>query len=62
MKAVAGVKYAFTLELRDVGRHGFILPADKIVPSGIETWAGIYASALELASRIYSDPAQCPAI
>lgn len=59
---MAGVKYAYTLELRDVGRYGFVLPADKIIPSGIETWAGVYASAVELANRVYSDSAQCPAL
>jgi len=31
-----GVKYVYTLELRDTGRYGFILPANQIVPSGKE--------------------------
>jgi hypothetical protein len=35
------VKYSFSAELRDTGNSGFILPADQIYPSGIETWAGM---------------------
>lgn len=35
-----GVKYSFTAELRDTGNYGFILPANQIVPSSIENWAG----------------------
>ena len=33
------------MELRDTGKYGFLLPADKIVPSGEETWAGVTALA-----------------
>ncbi|KAF4506597.1 hypothetical protein G6O67_006665 [Ophiocordyceps sinensis] len=33
--------YSFTSELRDTGRYGFILPADQIVPSGDEAFAGV---------------------
>jgi len=28
-----GVKYAYTPELRDTGRHGFVLPANLIIPT-----------------------------
>jgi hypothetical protein len=41
-----GVKYAYTLELRDSprGTHGgFILPANQIVPSGKEVVEGMLA-------------------
>ncbi|GBM53074.1 Carboxypeptidase B [Araneus ventricosus] len=41
----AGIKYSYTLELRDTGRHGFLLPAEQILPTGEETWAGIKAMA-----------------
>ena len=32
-----GAVYSFTFELRDTGRYAFNLPADQIVPSGVET-------------------------
>ncbi|KAF1973766.1 hypothetical protein BU23DRAFT_505937 [Bimuria novae-zelandiae CBS 107.79] len=37
----AGVKYSMTVELRDTGTNGFVLPAAQIKPSGEETWAGL---------------------
>ncbi|XP_012262766.2 carboxypeptidase A2-like [Athalia rosae] len=40
-KGIAGIKYAYTLELRDRGIYGFLLPARQIVPTARETWAGI---------------------
>ena len=30
------IKYTFTLELRDTGKYGFVLPKEQIVPSGEE--------------------------
>ncbi|XP_016838928.1 zinc carboxypeptidase-like [Nasonia vitripennis] len=36
VKANLKVPVSFTYELRDTGRHGFILPADQIVPNGEE--------------------------
>lgn len=62
VKGAVGVKYAFTLELRDSGRYGFLLPASQILPSGKETWTALYASAVELATRVYSDSASCPTL
>jgi hypothetical protein len=35
------IKYSFSTELRDTGDNGFVLPANQIVPSGIENWEGI---------------------
>ena len=35
-----GVKYSYALELRDTGRYGFQLPAEQIVESIEETYAG----------------------
>ena len=32
----AGIPYAFAMELRDTGEHGFILPPDQIIPTGEE--------------------------
>ncbi|EAS36042.3 secreted carboxypeptidase McpA [Coccidioides immitis RS] len=40
---VGGFELGFAAELRDTGRHGFVLPASQIKPSGEETWAGIKA-------------------
>merc|ERR1712241_377170 len=40
-KGVLGSRFAFTMELRDTGLHGFILPADQIIPNGEEMWAGL---------------------
>lgn len=31
-----GIKYSYTVELRDTGRYGFILPAELIVPTAKE--------------------------
>ncbi|XP_077197089.1 carboxypeptidase A2-like [Paroedura picta] len=36
-----GIKYSFAFELRDTGRHGFLLPANQIVPTAEETWLGL---------------------
>jgi len=38
---VTKAKYTFTIELRDTGTNGFILPASQILPTGVETWAGL---------------------
>ena len=36
-----GVDLAFTIELRDEGRYGFLLPENQIAPSCAETYAGM---------------------
>ena len=40
-KGVAGIKWSSALELRDQGFYGFLLPADQIIESGIETLEGL---------------------
>lgn len=35
-----GVGAPLVAELRDDGQYGFLLPADQILESGLETWAG----------------------
>jgi len=49
-KAVLGIKYAYTLELRPDGGSmlGFIVPASQIPDSGRETMAGIIAAAMAM--------------
>jgi hypothetical protein len=38
---VAKSDNTFTAELRDTGANGFVLPANQIVPTGEETYAGV---------------------
>ena len=38
-----GIVYSFGTELRDTGKHGFLLPADQIVPTAREYFEGIKA-------------------
>lgn len=38
---VTKAQYSFTSELRDTGSYGFVLPADQILPSGVEAFAGL---------------------
>lgn len=40
-KAMLKIKYAYTIELRDTGKHGFILPAQYIVPTAKEALAAV---------------------
>ena len=47
-KGVAGVKYAYTVELKDTGRHGFILPASYIQQTGQEMLHAIRTLALDV--------------
>lgn len=39
----AGIKFAYTIELPDKGRHGFLQPKSEIIPIGQETVMGISA-------------------
>ena len=38
---VAKAQYTFTTELRDTGNYGFVLPANQILPSAVEAFAGV---------------------
>ncbi|KAI8931370.1 hypothetical protein NX059_011704 [Plenodomus lindquistii] len=38
---VAKANYSMTVELRDTGTYGFVLPAAQILPSAEEMWAGL---------------------
>lgn len=37
MKGVYGTRIAYVYELRDLGRFGFLLPAEQIIPTSEET-------------------------
>lgn len=37
VKGTFGTRIAYTYELRDRGRYGFLLPASQILPSSLET-------------------------
>lgn len=45
-------KMGYTIELRDEGQYGFVLPANQIIPTGTEA----YAAFLELAKHALSRP------
>jgi len=47
-KGVAGIKYAYCIELRDTGRYGFMLPTNQLQDQGEEFWAGVQAMATAL--------------
>ena len=49
---VAGIKYSFSLELRDRGRYGFFLPRNLIVPTAEETFTGLLAMASEIKKEL----------
>jgi len=36
---VAEVPYVYSIELRDTGVNGFLLPPDQIIPNAEEVWA-----------------------
>lgn len=38
-KALLKLKYAYTIELRDTGKYGFLLPARYIIPTAKEALA-----------------------
>lgn len=37
---VGGAEFAYTIELRDTGEFGFVLPPEQIRPNVVEQWAG----------------------
>lgn len=36
-----GIIWSYTVELRDTGRFGFLLPPEEIIPNGQEIWAAV---------------------
>lgn len=50
-KGVMNIKYSYTIELRDSGHHGFILPASMIETTGSEAMAAVTTLAMALHSN-----------
>ncbi|XP_032887773.1 carboxypeptidase B-like [Amblyraja radiata] len=48
-----GIKYSFTFELRDTGRHGFLLPESQIKPTCEETMLAIKYIANYVTNNMY---------
>uniref|UniRef100_A0A182WW69 Peptidase M14 domain-containing protein n=1 Tax=Anopheles quadriannulatus TaxID=34691 RepID=A0A182WW69_ANOQN len=48
-RGALNIKYAYTVELRDTGRYGFVLPANQIKPTGDEAVAFVDIIAQEVA-------------
>jgi len=44
----AGIGFATSMELRDTGLHGFLLPPEEIIPTAEEVWAFHYTVIREL--------------
>jgi len=54
------ILFSYGAELRDTGRHGFVLPASEIIPSGEETYAAIKALSKFMIAHDPSPPAPAP--
>uniref|UniRef100_A0A6I8PGF7 Carboxypeptidase B2 n=1 Tax=Ornithorhynchus anatinus TaxID=9258 RepID=A0A6I8PGF7_ORNAN len=48
----AGIKYSFTIELRDTGRYGFLLPQRFIKPACIDAMSAVYTIASHATRRM----------
>uniref|UniRef100_A0A182NVG9 Peptidase M14 domain-containing protein n=1 Tax=Anopheles dirus TaxID=7168 RepID=A0A182NVG9_9DIPT len=48
-RGALNIKYAYTVELRDTGRYGFVLPANQIKPTGDEAFQFVDIIAQEVA-------------
>lgn len=44
-------RITYTYELRDTGRHGFLLPPEQIIPTGEETLDSLVTILEEAAKR-----------
>jgi len=49
-KGVLGSRFTFTVELRDTGYYGFVLPKEQIIPSGEEMWAAFEVMIVKMLS------------
>ena len=51
---VAGVPYVYSIELRDTGAYGFLLPPSEIIPNAEETWAWHVVAAQQMIQEFTS--------
>ena len=56
-RGVAEITYSYGVELRDKGWHGFLLPANQIVPTGEEIFAGLKVLGKRLIEQYKGKPA-----
>lgn len=50
-KGVAKIKYSYTVELRDTGKYGFILPPSEILSTGKEAYIAVSTLVSEISSE-----------
>ncbi|XP_070578450.1 carboxypeptidase B-like [Ptychodera flava] len=46
-----GIPYSYTLELRDMGEYGFLLPEDQIYPTAYENYVGLVAGLIHISHQ-----------
>lgn len=54
-KGVAKIKYSYTVELRDTGKYGFILPPSEILSTGKEAFIAVSTLASEMNIEDYNN-------
>jgi hypothetical protein len=57
-KSKLDVPYTFEWELRDEGRYGFLLPADQIVPTSLETLDSIITILRDVSAALPNNKSQ----
>ena len=45
---MAGIRYSYTVELADRGKHGFVLPAGFIDPTGAQMFGAVSTLVLDV--------------
>lgn len=50
-KGIPNIRYVYTIELKDKGKHGFLLPPDEIYRTGEEIWTGLEAMFLHIIQK-----------
>lgn len=53
LKGVHNLDISYTIEFRDKGAYGFILPPDQIMPNALEMFDGIKAMVAECRTLSY---------